>query len=171
MDGYVYRGDDGDTAVATETGPRPIENTAVGEKVWSFDPNTGQSVLAKVYEHPGHQLREIEVAGQVLHTTDSHPFWVTGRGWTEAGEIVAGDVLRTREGHLSKVVRSQRVDMPTFNAGYAATARAANAAFGKAPGGSVADPFARGRGLVYNIEVDGTQSFYVGESGILVHNK
>lgn len=121
--------------MATETGPRPIENIAVGEKVWSFDPNTGQSVLAKVtkvYEHPGHQLREIEVAGQVLHTTDS-----------------------------------QRVDMPTFYAGYAATARAANAAFGKAPGGSVA----RGRGLVYNIEVDGNQSFYVGESGILVHNK
>jgi hypothetical protein len=31
--------------------------------------------------------------GRVIRTTDEHPFWADGKGWTTAGELKAGDNL------------------------------------------------------------------------------
>lgn len=34
----------------------------------------------------------------MIGTTDEHPFWVEGKGWTNAGALSVGDVLRLRDG-------------------------------------------------------------------------
>jgi hypothetical protein len=41
---------------------------------------------------------ELYVGKRVIRTTQEHPFYVRGRGWTPLAEIKAGDELRTGEG-------------------------------------------------------------------------
>lgn len=56
--------------------------------------------------HETTALRLLDVGGETIRTTDIHPFWVEGKGWTKAGEIVAGDELKTKDGKQLTVVAS-----------------------------------------------------------------
>ena len=40
-------------------------------------------------------ILKVVVQGRVIRTTDEHPFWVDGKGWTPARELKAGDQLLT----------------------------------------------------------------------------
>jgi len=44
----------------------------------------------------------LQVDGHVIHTTPDHPFF-TARGWVEAGDLRAGDLLRTHDGTWATV--------------------------------------------------------------------
>jgi RHS repeat-associated protein len=88
------------TLVATENGPKPIEKIEVGDKVWAMDPGKGEARLAEVsaaYERKTNRLYIIELEGETIETTREHPFWVKGKGWVEAGNLVEGDKITTRE--------------------------------------------------------------------------
>ena len=77
---------------------KPIGQVAVGERVVSHDPVTGEDVEAEVETtHVHHDVPTLEVtttAGTIT-TTSTHPFYVHGRGWTPAADLRRGDRLKT----------------------------------------------------------------------------
>jgi hypothetical protein len=40
----------------------------------------------------------LHLSGQVIRTTADRPFFVAGRGWTDAADLQQGDKLRTHDG-------------------------------------------------------------------------
>ena len=88
-----------DTPVLMADGTaKPIGQVAVGERVVSHDPVTGEDVEAEVEAtHVHHDVPTLEVtttAGTIT-TTSTHPFYVQGRGWTPAADLTRGDRLKT----------------------------------------------------------------------------
>lgn len=86
------------TLVRTADGERPVEDVAVGEKVWARNLATGQDELQLVertYVRRAASLYHLIVAGHTVTTTAEHPFMVDGRGWTVAADLVVGDRLVT----------------------------------------------------------------------------
>jgi intein/homing endonuclease len=51
----------------------------------------------------------IETEENEITTTQNHPFYVEGKGWTPASELEDGDVLHTKEG-VTAVVQSIEVE-------------------------------------------------------------
>ena len=43
-------------------------------------------------------LLELGVQGRTIKVTAEHPFWVRGRGWLMAKELLPGDLLRSHDG-------------------------------------------------------------------------
>ena len=72
-------------------------------------------------------------------TTAEHPFYVPKRGWTEAIELRAGDVLVNVNGEyvILEKIEHELLESPV---------------------------------KVYNFEVEDFHTYYVGDSGVLVHN-
>ena len=69
-----------DTPVATEHGPRPIQDVRAADRVWAFDLVTGEWKLRHVieayrHEHDG-DVVAATVAGEVIESTGHHPWWV-----------------------------------------------------------------------------------------------
>ena len=129
------------TLVLTEDGERPIEEVAVGDRVWAWNEETGESELAEVvrlFERETLEVYTLHVGvGEVLETTDEHPFWVVGRGWVEVEDLRPGDILTTYEGQELRLVAVERQE----------------------------------RSLrVYNFEVRGLHTYFVGDAQVLVHN-
>jgi hypothetical protein len=146
----------GDTTVATADGPRAIRAINVGDLVWTADPETGKESLQPVtrtMQRETTALRLIDVGGETIRTTDVHPFWIEGKGWTKAGEIVAGDQLRTKDGAPLTVVAS--------------TSAPQGAAI--MPASLASQP--HGTTTVYDLEVANTHTFFVSPRKVLVHNK
>ncbi len=106
--------------MATAEGGIAIDELQIGDLVWARDEETGDVSLQPVLHTMRHvttALRLIDLSSETIRTTDSHPFWVEDRGWVLAGNIVAGDVLRTRSGERVPVVTSTAVDetVPVYN--------------------------------------------------------
>ena len=85
------------TPIRTKTGAILIENLQVGDSVLSrneFDPNdqVDEKIVEDVFVRSA-PILNVVVQGRVIRTTDEHPFWVDGKGWTAAGELRAGDNL------------------------------------------------------------------------------
>jgi hypothetical protein len=82
------------TPVWTLTGPLPIEQVRVGDRVLAQDPETGelgyQPVLGTTTRPPSPMLR-IDIGTHSLTTTVGHPFWVVGHGWRMAKFLHPGD--------------------------------------------------------------------------------
>ena len=43
-------------------------------------------------------LIDLYVDGEVISTTEEHPFWVVDKGWVEASDLRVGDLLQTEDG-------------------------------------------------------------------------
>jgi hypothetical protein len=131
------------TKVATENGPKAIEDIEVGDRVWSQDQVTGKKSLKPVlnlFHHTVESLVRIRTAEGQVEATDSHRFWVRERGWVEAGELRAGDTLEARDGGSTRVLGTTAV---------------------------------RGPVEVFNFEVARSHTYYVytGSTPVLVHNE
>ena len=102
----------GETLVSIEEGLGPIEDIQVGDYVWSEDIETGEQSLKKVLNVI---VSETDVVVYIvteeneITTTQNHPFYVEGKGWTPASELEEGDVLHTKEG-VATVVQSIEVE-------------------------------------------------------------
>jgi hypothetical protein len=57
-------------------------------------------LVEEVFVRYGRVLR-LEVGGQAISTTAEHPFWVRGKGWLPAGEMMVGDQLLGHDGRWS----------------------------------------------------------------------
>ena len=132
---------DGDTPVATETGSRRIDEIRVGDRVWSYNVETGERALKKVKEvlvRENDELLHIETSRGAIDATTSHPFYVVGKGWVAAGDLAVGDSIQAISGDAGIVtsLELEKLDKPIS---------------------------------VYNLDVEDFHSYFVG-SGVLVHN-
>lgn len=86
-----------DTLVLLANGTkRPIAELKAGERVWSFDPETGhtsgQLVQAVLVNHDT-ELIDLTITSpadvtSVIHTTANHPFYSTDRAQASSSEVV-----------------------------------------------------------------------------------
>jgi hypothetical protein len=104
-----------ETLVLTEDGYKQIKDIQEGYLVYSENVETGEKGLKKVTKVFVREVRKliyVYVDGEEINTTDTHPFWVEGKGWIEAGELKTGDVLRLYTGEL-KIV--EKVEIEVFD--------------------------------------------------------
>ncbi|MER7568412.1 ricin-type beta-trefoil lectin domain protein [Streptomyces sp. NPDC097941] len=93
----------GGTEVVLADGARKaIRDVRDGDLLLATDPATGRTVgerVTRTFSHPTQDLLDITLAGGgSLTSTSGHKFHVTGRGWTPASDLRAGDSLRTPDG-------------------------------------------------------------------------
>ena len=84
------------TEVLTENGIKAIETIEQGDLVWAWDEETGDVALKEVvetYVNETEELVHIWADGQEIVTTPSHPFYSPIKGWTDAVDLRAGDIL------------------------------------------------------------------------------
>lgn len=128
---FCLAGKNADSSVpAATTSPRDdnfvystklIEDITVGDLVMARDPETGEVTQKRVvdaFRRTSDHLRILEIKSadgevQRIETTDEHPFWVTGYGFVNAGELQVGDQLDDAGGaNGAFIVRSLRDDHP-----------------------------------------------------------
>ena len=87
----------GATTVLMANGRRkPIEDVMVGDKVIATDPETGEHVPKRVGHVWVHDdtVVDLVVDGDVITTTEDHPFWsVTDQRFERADQLAEGEVL------------------------------------------------------------------------------
>ena len=133
----------GDTEVYTSDGLVCIEEIQVGDSVWAYNPETGETELKEVLNVWVKETDEIlhvsASDGETIDTTTNHPFYVDGKGWVAAGDLEVGDTLVTVDGNEVEVtdLELEKLAEPIF---------------------------------VYNLEVEDFHTYFVGEYGVLVHN-
>lgn len=100
-----------DTEVLMADGSsKPIAEVAVGDEVLAYNPETAASEARRVSDTFVHeQVATIQVttAAGTITSTANHPFHVDGKGWITVGELEAGDLLRTPDGHHVEVFTIQ----------------------------------------------------------------
>jgi RHS repeat-associated protein len=95
------------TPLLTPEGSKAIETFQPGDLVLSRDENEPEGrVEAKVVEEVFRRfgpVMELEVGDRKIGTTAEHPFWVRGKGWLPAAQMVVGDHLLGADGRWSVV--------------------------------------------------------------------
>ena len=89
------------TLIHTEDGLVPIEEIKPDQLVWAEDPETGERALKRVvclFRNEKYELVHLQVNGETITTTVGHPFFVQGKGWVAAKELVVGDKLKLLDG-------------------------------------------------------------------------
>lgn len=107
----------GDTLIATADGEKPIAEIEVGDYVWAEDVETGEKALKQVEEvfvKETSTLVHVTVRDQVINTTETHLFYVKGKGWIEAIDLEEGDQLSLLDGTTACVekVEKEYLDEP-----------------------------------------------------------
>ena len=133
----------GDTEVYTSEGLVCIEEVQVGDEVWAYNSETGETELKEVLNVWIKETDEIlhvsTSDGEVIDTTTNHPFYVEEKGWVAAGDLEVGDILYTADGDEVEVTDLELEKL--------------------------AEPI-----TVYNLDVADFDTYFVGEYGVLVHN-
>ena len=73
-----------------------IEKIKSGDKVISTDPETMETspkTVLETYIRQVDKLVHLTINGEEIVTTDNHPFYVQGRDFIEAGNLLVGDKL------------------------------------------------------------------------------
>ena len=128
--------------MATKSGLVPIEDIQLGDLVWAYDPETGETALKPVVQTFRNETTEwihVTVNGETLTCTPEHPFYVPQKGWTSAIDLRAGDRLQLLNGEYVVVeqVQHELLESPE---------------------------------TTYNFEVEDFHTYYVGDISVLVHN-
>ena len=90
------------TPLLTPDGSKPIDQLRPGDWVLAApddDPEAPPEPrrVEEVFENYS-PLLELRIDDRTICTTAEHPFWVRGRGWIAAHQLVAGDLLRSHDG-------------------------------------------------------------------------
>ena len=129
------------TQVKTEEGYKAIEEIEVGDKVWSWDEETGEQALkpvVRLFRNKKDTIVHIDVAGEHIETTQGHPFYVVGKGWVKAGELEKGQKLKLYDGREVEIESVSTKES--------------------------------GPVITYNFEVKDNHTYYVTNADVLVHN-
>lgn len=115
-------GDNGDplcfvkgTLVKTNRGLVPIEQVKVGERVLSRDVNSVTQrfeTVTKQIETFTDYIIEINIGDEIIKSTPAHVVFTVNRGWIQAENLVAGDVMSTSLNHNNKIVSVRKVFSP-----------------------------------------------------------
>ena len=95
-----------DTLIYTKDGYKEIKDVEVGDEVYSENPETGEKGLKRVLNVFVKDIKELihlKVGEQEIRTTATHPFWVEGIGWVDAGDLKLGDRLVMYSGDILEV--------------------------------------------------------------------
>jgi len=96
----------GDTLVATKDGEQAIETIEAGDEVWAADPITGERKLSRVVARTmsiATALLVLNIGGEEVQATETHPFQVVGQGMTAAGNLKVGDKIERKDGESAEV--------------------------------------------------------------------
>lgn len=182
------------TRVWTARGPVPVEQLKVGDTVLSQPEGTGERAYRKVVRTSSCERKAIICVRYCLpppddaeihyeYVTGHHPFWVKGVGWTRADLLEGGEELELHDGRAAyalDVVPLYKTDRPGIGwmPEYSHSVDGIEIDFS---GGKVwwldeQDQRNFGKSLgwllttVYDIEVEGFHTCYVGELGLWVHD-
>jgi hypothetical protein len=144
-----------------------IEDILPGTLVLSRCEITGEQAylpMINFFEHDDIEIWSVtytdDKGDETLYTTAEHPFWVRGLGWIPVAQLKSGQILETSNPFITE---QQDTDSPTKEA--------ALAIFGRSTATVVSAKNEGYREKVYNIEVEGFHSYFVGDTGVWVHNK
>ena len=104
------------TLVLTIDGEKPIEDIEIGDYVYASDPETGESGYKEVLQtfvNESSELVHIYVNGDEIVSTPTHPFYSPKRGWTNAVDLKAGDILVLSNGEYVVVEQVQHEILET----------------------------------------------------------
>lgn len=121
---------------------KPIKDVEVGDEVIATDPETGKRAAMPVTHVWVHQddLFEFEVDGELIVTTEDHPFGsATDQTWEDAQDLARGEQVLTAKGRTLTVTRE--IDFGT-----------------------------RETVAAYNLTVADLHTYHVGVDEALVHN-
>jgi Pretoxin HINT domain len=95
------------TEVLTPDGEKSIEEIQVGDWVVADDPNTVGEIEYKqvtdTFVRHTDKLVDLFIDGEVISTTEEHPFWTPDRGWVEAKDLTVGSLVQTSDGRVVDV--------------------------------------------------------------------
>ncbi|WP_080732440.1 polymorphic toxin-type HINT domain-containing protein [Porphyromonas gulae] len=89
------------TKVHTDEGLKNIEDIRAGDRVWSYNEETGEQSLQEVLQtnvRESDHTVELYTDGEKIETTAEHPFY-TEEGWKDAADLQAGDRIVSRSGN------------------------------------------------------------------------
>ncbi|KAB7772250.1 polymorphic toxin-type HINT domain-containing protein [Xanthomonas maliensis] len=183
------------TSVWTEAGEIAIELIKEGDKVLSQPEEGGELAYRSVVRTIKHSNKVIVGIFYVdpnrpqatipTFATEDHPFWVEGRGWVAAGALRPGYELQGSDGSklrvtlVSPVYRTETPDVgwcprtATSQLGNDFDSNGPSLRLVKSRTYRPTEKFIEGPVLgvdVYNLEVDGFHTYYVGKAGVWVHN-
>lgn len=98
------------TTVLTAAGAVAIEQIQAGDQVWAWDEETGAVGIKKVvetYVNETDELVHVFVNQEEIVATPRHPFYSPVKGWTEAAQLRAGDILVLVNGEYVVVEKIQ----------------------------------------------------------------
>ena len=131
------------TLVKAENGDKSIEDIRVGDKVYAYNDETGETALKTVvntFVNEATELVHVFANDEEIICTYEHPFYSPVKGWTEACKLRAGDILVSLNGEyvIVEQVQHEILESPV---------------------------------KVYNFEVEDFHTYFVGNGdGVLVHN-
>ena len=88
------------TTILTSLGKKTIESIKVGDVVPCVDHITGESTEKRVTSTSVRKidrLIELDIDGEIIRCTETHPFQVRGRGWVNAADLNPGDIVYTND--------------------------------------------------------------------------
>jgi hypothetical protein len=98
------------TPVLTADGLEPIESIVVGQQVRSRNENSFADRPQRVTDVFGRlapSYRRLVTEADEFKITDEHPIWLQGVGWTEASQVVPGDVIASADGDVMVLANEQ----------------------------------------------------------------
>ena len=87
------------TTVLTTLGKKAIETIQVGDTIPCVDHITGEATEKKVISttiNKVNRLIELDIDGEMIQCTETHPFQVKDKGWVDACNLKPGDVVYTK---------------------------------------------------------------------------
>jgi hypothetical protein len=98
---------------------KDIEFIKPGDSVLAYSEQSRDYVVGRVvniYERRTTRLRRIRVDGagsadQILKPTPEHPFWIEGKGWTPAADVLQGDVVRLSGDVTGRIRANEQEDL------------------------------------------------------------
>jgi len=93
----------------------------LGDWVIADDPTTPGEIekrqVLQTFVREADVLVDLHVDGEVISTTEEHPFWVVDKGWVEASDLRVGDLLITEDGVIIDVdgIEKREGDFEVYN--------------------------------------------------------
>ena len=88
------------TSVLTTLGKKAIETVQVGDTIPCVDHITGEATEKKVISttiNKVNRLIELDIDGEMIQCTETHPFQVKDKGWIDACNLNPSDVVYTKD--------------------------------------------------------------------------
>lgn len=94
------------TTVLTTLDQKTIETIQVGDTIPCVDHITGESAEKRVVTttvNKADRLIELDIDGEIIQCTETHPFQVRGKGWVDASGLIPGDIVYTKDWNTAAV--------------------------------------------------------------------